>query len=188
MPSSMRELPYVFQSTLSVRRATFHDVTVAHIPRFQSTLSVRRATDGGGVRFAAFGFQSTLSVRRATIYTLCPAHVDEFQSTLSVRRATIYTLCPAHVDEFQSTLSVRRATRRPMVGDALVDISIHALREESDQAVGRGYLSHRAISIHALREESDAFPSTSSTWTTRFQSTLSVRRATRTLSQNSICI
>ena len=166
MPSSMRELPYVFQSTLSVRRATFHDVTVAHIPRFQSTLSVRRATDGGGVRFAAFGFQSTLSVRRATIYTLCPAHVDEFQSTLSVRRAT----------------------RRPMVGDALVDISIHALREESDQAVGRGYLSHRAISIHALREESDAFPSTSSTWTTRFQSTLSVRRATRTLSQNSICI
>ena len=56
--------------------------------------------------------------------------------------------------QFQSTLSVRRATR--IVGDAKTagDISIHALREESDDdAACTGFAE--VISIHALREESD---------------------------------
>ena len=44
MPSSMRELPYVFQSTLSVRRATSGMRTSSPSLPFQSTLSVRRAT------------------------------------------------------------------------------------------------------------------------------------------------
>ena len=35
------------------------------------------------------------------------------------------------------------------------DISIHALREESDRLVGQGQQQHEDISIHALREESD---------------------------------
>ena len=56
---------------------------------------------------------------------------------------------------FQSTLSVRRAT--------------HV----------RAGLAHRLnISIHALREESDASRFGGTPWQWRFQSTLSVRRAT----------
>ena len=35
------------------------------------------------------------------------------------------------------------------------NISIHALREEGDQAVPDCPVHHRAISIHALREEGD---------------------------------
>ena len=55
---------------------------------------------------------------------------------------------------FQSTLSVRRAT--PCRSQSKIDaqISIHALREESDQMADSGY-PIGIISIHALREESD---------------------------------
>ena len=60
-------------------------------------------------------------------------------------------------------------------------ISIHALREESDLTVNR-YSSGHVISIHALREESDTVMSFAPPDGSRFQSTLSVRRATvRTL-------
>ena len=99
---------------------------------FQSTLSVRRATG----RIWALGnpnaFQSTLSVRRATRSCRAWVRTCLFQSTLSVRRATCGRLFTDRVSTFQSTLSVRRATR-----DAYDDIihhciSIHALREESD--------------------------------------------------------
>ena len=57
--------------------------------------------------------------------------------------------------KFQSTLSVRRATRTPLaqiIADA--DISIHALRKESDFAFCHGSPCEY-ISIHALRKESD---------------------------------
>ena len=59
-------------------------------------------------------------------------------------------------------------------------ISIHALREESDSLV---LFIHRldAISIHALREESDNPGTILKTLLDEFQSTLSVRRATRVL-------
>ena len=79
----------VFQSTLSVRRATVsadRGVTECHISihalrkesdfvdrvqeggatEFQSTLSVRRATRNASAHIASYRFQSTLSVRRAT--------------------------------------------------------------------------------------------------------------------------
>ena len=36
-----------------------------------------------------------------------------------------------------------------------LDISIHALREESDNVADAAHLTAIAISIHALREESD---------------------------------
>ena len=56
-----------------------------------------------------------------------------FQSTLSVRRAT--AKCIAHhllICLFQSTLSVRRATPVDFAVLEIHNISIHALREESD--------------------------------------------------------
>ena len=58
---------------------------------------------------------------------------------------------------FQSTLSVRRAT--PSLHEVLSysEISIHALRKESDESAWRKvYVLN--ISIHALRKESDGYP------------------------------
>ena len=83
---------------------------------------------------------------------------------------------------FQSTLSVRRATT---VFNHLRDgigISIHALREESDPKF-YWHAKSQEISIHALREESDSTSPrcTAPGWV--FQSTLSVRRATRQTTQ-----
>ena len=79
-------------------------------------------------------FQSTLSVRRATrqVTPLC-VKIFPFQSTLSVRRATMPTLCTLIIMPlFQSTLSVRRATTLDSALTNATNISIHALREESD--------------------------------------------------------
>ena len=56
---------------------------------------------------------------------------------------------------FQSTLSVRRATLQLSGEIRHADISIHALRKESDGIGGFEHLVP-AISIHALRKESDA--------------------------------
>ena len=124
---------------------------------------------------------------------------DKFQSTLSVRRATTTLAVDAAPVQFQSTLSVRRATyvTRGHIGIANISIhalrkesdrtgeyqrhdqpiSIHALRKESDPTLsGRG-LFH-VISIHALRKESDCLSTAVFAGLTKFQSTLSVRRAT----------
>ena len=57
---------------------------------------------------------------------------------------------------FQSTLSVRRATPENREVRSEQEISIHALREESDEWE-RQKKQAIMISIHALREESD-FP------------------------------
>ena len=56
---------------------------------------------------------------------------------------------------FQSTLSVRRATYDKKAEQKIIDISIHALREESDGILLSQVLGVVPISIHALREESD---------------------------------
>ena len=59
----------------------------------------------------------------------------------------------------------------------LSDISIHALRKESDeQSTDNAARGH--ISIHALRKESDPRMMSKCPVEVRFQSTLSVRRAT----------
>ena len=58
----------LFQSTLSVRRATILLAAIVDVMLFQSTLSVRRATFEPRVsRQLSQRFQSTLSVRRATL-------------------------------------------------------------------------------------------------------------------------
>ena len=59
-----------------------------------------------------------------------------FQSTLSVRRATYPSTVNVSRYEFQSTLSVRRATGGLLDVDGSKEISIHALRKESDRAAG----------------------------------------------------
>ena len=57
-------------------------------------------------------------------------------------------------------------------------ISIHALHEESDVAQARENAIVSYISIHALHEESDFYIIVDSDYSTVFQSTLSMRRAT----------
>ena len=56
---------------------------------------------------------------------------------------------------FQSTLSVRRATPHDQRDYRRQQISIHALREESDRQCRGWMFGTGIISIHALREESD---------------------------------
>ena len=60
---------------------------------------------------------------------------------------------------------------------ARLGISIHALHEESDLGSMWGNLN-LPISIHALHEESDEFVVSSISSQQKFQSTLSMRRAT----------
>ena len=62
---------------------------------------------------------------------------------------------PSATQIFQSTLSVRRATRKRVTLLEGLDISIHALRKESDGLHRAGVLECGHISIHALRKESD---------------------------------
>ena len=103
---------------------------------FQSTLSMRRATDRFHVIEARGLFQSTLSMRRATIGVsrICLA-ARTFQSTLSMRRATWHSFRLM----FQREISIHAlheesdtdsTTRLP----SGIVISIHALHEESDLA------------------------------------------------------
>ena len=68
---------------------------------------------------------------------------------------------------------------KPVLGYGEVNISIHALREESDGQNKWHYRWCRYISIHALREESDKSLDNPSIFVCRFQSTLSARRATK---------
>ena len=79
----------------------------------------------------------------------------EFQSTLSVRRATAYGRLKNHPEN----ISIH-ALRKESDADALhlglgEVISIHALRKESDGFRFRG-ADRQGISIHALRKESDS--------------------------------
>ena len=60
----------------------------------------------------------------------------------------------------------------------VIVISIHALREESDDNTIRHIDFVDVISIHALREESDITRVSAYGYPYPFQSTLSVRRAT----------
>ena len=68
---------------------------------------------------------------------------------------------------FQSTPSARRATNDFGACKHVMDISIHALREEGD-AFRLADDRRQVISIHALREEGDAHPGVSGTLPTYF--------------------
>ena len=124
-------------------------------------------------------FQSTLSMRRATVLNRYGALLVQFQSTLSMRRATRHGACLSCSQWlFQSTLSMRRATRSQALQNTFTRISIHALHEESDLCQFQHESLH-VISIHALHEESDDNIRMTADNNKAFQSTLSMRRATK---------
>ena len=145
---------------------------------FQSTFSVRRATVSLATSDTSVIFQSTFSVRRATVPRRGLPPLDAI-SIHVLREESDGAICSRQVAArgFQSTFSVRRATQYRHHAQDNNDISIHVLREESDHR-----RRHRAlqvpISIHVLREESDPLM-VSGSFRSIFQSTFSVRRATR---------
>ena len=83
------------------------------------------------------------------------------------------------IDRFQSTLSLRRATSGMRYRIIHHIISIHALLAESDMARKVLPPNPFRISIHALLAESDVMTISMAIWSSTFQSTLSLRRATR---------
>ena len=117
-----------------------------------------------------------------------------------MRRATANQQLANTQTTFQSTLSMRRATHSYTFSKTFHNISIHALHEESDDNTPSNDSFNDVISIHALHEESDwrEHPKLGALYISihalheesdrirygqhnqqvRFQSTLSMRRAT----------
>ena len=126
-------------------------------------------------------FLSTLSLRRATPVRAIVQWEGIFLSTLSLRRATDAKHQTYQPNEFLSTLSLRRATQLPHLPHLLPCISIHALLAESDNLRVVDGSKSSIISIHALLAESDPPVRAIVQWEGIFLSTLSLRRATRTL-------
>ena len=77
-----------------------------------------------------------------------------FQSTLSVRRATIITDQPHRFPQISIHALRKESDQEITVDDANDKISIHALRKESD-TLSDLLAGCLVISIHALRKESD---------------------------------
>ena len=101
-------------------------------------------------------FLSTPSARRATARNRAE---DQRQGDFYPRppRGGRQPAAADHVGNtgFLSTPSARRATLALDLGAQVVEISIHALREEGDREGEREIHRHHRISIHALREEGD---------------------------------
>ena len=149
--------------------------------RFLSTPSARRATSRWSPPGKApAAFLSTPSARRATGLTPAPAcGKPVFLSTPSARRATVHKGHP------RRSLSISIHALREEGDDAVIcvpaappPISIHALREEGDVGRTARGLAAVHISIHALREEGDIMGPLDVIDYCLFLSTPSARRAT----------
>ncbi len=179
-PSELGVGESLFQSTLSLRRATLSLLTsVAGLPI--SIHALLAESDDTGLSpeeiIELISIHALLAESDGNTRT-GNALPERFQSTLSLRRATPRShFSQSFLSLFQSTLSLRRATGNP--GDRYpgADISIHALLAESDFSfrskyrvcnrfqstlslrratlVRLGGSTGRAISIHALLAESD---------------------------------
>ena len=169
----------VFQSTPSARRATWDGVQFwlggndfnprpprggrpfpncqgKNLDTFQSTPSARRATN------VTLGFVEHLNISihalreegdRSGQDTSAPPEYFNPRPPRGGRRG--YAPSGRYCSKFQSTPSARRATCPFCQRLECLKISIHALREESDNASLLIKLKTFSISIHALREESD---------------------------------
>ena len=127
-------------------------------------------------------FLSTLSLRRATVkddlYTITGGisiHALLAESDPPTRSLSMLLAA------FLSTLSLRRATTRSKPISFATRISIHALLAESDRIVLYVNGGRSVISIHALLAESDRWLRKMYFLSIRFLSTLSLRRATLSL-------
>ena len=192
----------IFLSTPSARRATRRTAQASSMrPYFYP-----RPPRGGRrlvVDFCVFGFTflSTPSARRATQSLL--SHRQRFEDfyprpprggrpvgpAAATAHNHFYPRPPRGgrlafpglflvLSEFLSTPSARRATPEVTYMTLEQKISIHALREEGDQAGLRRSSAPLHISIHALREEGDPAFTRAAASEILFLSTPSARRAT----------
>ena len=170
----------VFQSTLSLRRATSGCPAAAGRRRYfnpRSPCGERQQTSDAVDDARAISIHALLAESDRTRPLRC-LHLRHFnpRSPCGERQArlvdqqkrahiSIHALL-AESDQvmeifrprpflFQSTLSLRRATRDGSDAAGVVAISIHALLAESDVVVLDGAVVHLVISIHALLAESD---------------------------------
>ena len=113
-PDTIRKTqrPYVFLSTLSLRRAT---VAAGTVCRQMQGISIH-----------------TLLAESDPSWATRARAAQLFLSTLSLRRATIMRELLLRYQEFLSTLSLRRATHPGQPVRGLPSISIHTLLAESD--------------------------------------------------------
>ena len=153
----LQKLLKLFQSTPSARRATLPGCC-GPVKREISIHALREKGDpaGGVPRAPPSAFQSAISARRTTGCGVC----QEPCAAISIRNL--------HMEgDYRQADCLRRGIHdfnpRPPWGERRAalkrdltrfDISIHALREESDSA-HRLTPVQRTISIHALREEGD---------------------------------
>ena len=128
----LQVLNAIFQSTLSMRRATWTVPSSVFSVLFQSTLSMRRATQGAE------------GVEPRTAISIHALHEESDRSTVKSPTKLLISIHALHEES-----DLPWGEPEPYDG-----ISIHALHEESDlplRAVG----VRVTISIHALHEESD---------------------------------
>ena len=124
----------IFQSTLSMRRATAVALQNPAGVRFQSTLSMRRATRLRHSARSSFAISIHALHEESDHASGMPGmagqsisiHALHEESDRMTRRFSVPSL------PFQSTLSMRRATHAASSEKHGVQISIHALHEESD--------------------------------------------------------
>ena len=122
-----------FLSTPSARRATYLDLR--YFCFFAISIhALREEGDRGRADTALLRPISIHALREEgdLEYTCFIAARAAFLSTPSARRATPEPLLDYPVKIFLSTPSARRATGLPPSGQRLLQISIHALREEGD--------------------------------------------------------
>ena len=122
-------------------------------------------------------FLSTPSVRRATAVVCARSRCSHFYPRPPRGGRLAGYIGNGICRAFLSTPSVRRATLALDLGAQVVEISIHALREEGDPGAALPD-GGQNISIHALREEGDSAHPTEGLTLTQFLSTPSARRAT----------
>ena len=154
---------------------------VINVPKlFQSTLSARRATQYILMQSDVFKI-SIHALREESDMYLQIIYQDYliFQSTLSARRATCWqSVLDKSRKRFQSTLSARRATLLNNYHPSLKSISIHALREESDYIDGDAFIKQMGFQSTLSARRATLGNILSPLTISIFQSTLSARRAT----------
>ena len=147
-----------FLSTPSARRATFSGVFYR---RYILGISIHALREEGdcGLAYGTLSdpqFLSTPSARRATATTGSSlSRIGHFYPRPPRGGRPSSALCSCCHALFLSTPSARRATARRYAHGLGSAISIHALREEGDDAQSGGK-DMGFISIHALREEGDS--------------------------------
>ena len=176
---SLLSTPWTFQSTLSLRRATWRLEGARSAPSFQSTLSLRRAT---GVPQGVQGDKGiSIHALLAESDYQSPGNSlrqRQFQSTLSLRRATVYRASIGNNPiDFNPRSPCGERRDFHTVSDKHEPISIHALLAESDtRSIIRTFCASNFNPRSPCGERREVYQVEIPL--VIFQSTLSLRRAT----------